>query len=95
MMIVGHCFDLLLGGASTMMQLGVKFCMLRGQSLSASGQRLSMQGPMCVVTRGALWPFLLPLRAAEMPLISCFAIWFKLCMRGHNVHSVWDTSVVP
>eukprot|EP00961_Rhodomonas_salina_P257816 3484372-Rhodomonas_salina.1 len=44
-----------------------------------SGQRLSMLGPMCVVTMGASCPFRLPRRAAAMPLIRGSAIWS--CMR--------------
>eukprot|EP00961_Rhodomonas_salina_P062107 833734-Rhodomonas_salina.3 len=45
MMTVG--FDLLPGGASTMMvPSGTKSWMSRGQS----GQRLSMRGPTCVVS---------------------------------------------
>eukprot|EP00961_Rhodomonas_salina_P095004 1278176-Rhodomonas_salina.1 len=73
MMMAG--FDLQPGGASTMMMpSGTKLWMSGEQS----GQRLSMLGPMCVVTVGVSCPFRLPLRAAAMPWIRGSAIW---CMR--------------
>eukprot|EP00961_Rhodomonas_salina_P252650 3415118-Rhodomonas_salina.1 len=65
-------FDLQPGGVSTMMMPSrTKLLMSGGQS----GQRLSMRGPMCVVTMGASCPFRLPRRAAAMPLIRGSAIW--------------------
>eukprot|EP00961_Rhodomonas_salina_P159875 2153021-Rhodomonas_salina.1 len=80
MTIVG--FDLQPGGVSTMMmQSGTKLSGWIMMSGGQSGQRLSMLGPMCVVTLGASCPFRLPRRpgAAVMPLIRGSAIW--LCMR--------------